>query len=93
MTAGDPMVREYRRRADECRAQVEKTKGENEKGKWRTLAAKWTTLPRTRSAGKRIEGCLGRTRSLLESVGVVIGFDRARGGSRGVEKYFRLISR
>ena len=61
MTAGDPMVREYRRRADECRAQVEKTKGENEKGKWLNLAAKWTTLPRTQSAGERIEGCLGRT--------------------------------
>jgi hypothetical protein len=41
MTAGDPVVREYRRRADECRAQVEKAKGENEKGKWLKLAAKW----------------------------------------------------
>ena len=44
MTAGDPVVREYRRRADECRAQVEKTKGEYEKGKWLNLAAKWDDL-------------------------------------------------
>jgi hypothetical protein len=40
MATGDPVVREYRRRAGECRAQAEKA-DEDEKGKWLKLAAKW----------------------------------------------------
>jgi hypothetical protein len=41
MATGDSVVGEYRRRADECRAQAAKAKGENEKEKWLKLAAKW----------------------------------------------------
>lgn len=41
MATGDPVVREYCRRAGECRAQAEKARHEDEKGKWLKLAAKW----------------------------------------------------
>jgi hypothetical protein len=46
MATGDSVVGEYRRRADECRAQAAKAKGENEKEKWLKLAAKWDDFAR-----------------------------------------------